>query len=802
MTKLRPYSLQRRLLVSMAVGFSILLLIISWLLWTYARTAANRTYDLLLAGATLSVLERVTFDANGPTVDLPQTAMDILSLAREDRIVYRIYSPDHGEITGTPDLPLPDHTALSTEMQFYTAELSEPFRFAVQGRQLTSPTGRDWVFVQVGQTLRARNAQQMSLFFYGIGWLAGVSLLGLLFVWLAIRASLHPLRAIETALANRSASDLSPLTGTPPYEIAGLFEAINTFIAQLARSRMLSERFIADVAHQTRTALSALRGQLDLGQDAASETALRDRLSRAGRQTDTTIQMTNQLLANAMVSHRSESNQLTPLDLRQLVRNTLAELLRERRLRDVSLSFDDQTEAKDAARIKGDEVSIREALRNLIDNAVRHGGATNTIAVRLLPEGNDLVLVVSDAGPGIAPDLRIAATERFRSLDPKTAGSGLGLAIVRQVIDGHDGKMQLGTSRLGGLRIALFFPRLIAFLLAILLLPAQSRAEELVIHAAADPQAMRPLIAAFAAQYPEQLPRPTITYVDYQTVDLYNDMLDQTVPVPDVVISSAMDFQVDLVNRGMARRLNLLSAIQPPDWARWRSELFGFTFEPAAVLYNTDILRAGDLPRSHRDLASYIRDNEAALQGRIGGYDLRRSGIGYLFATQDTIQSVQAQRLMEALGRADMRPYDTTALMAEAVARGELAFALNVIGSYALARNASKPEIGVHFFDDYNLVMTRSAFVPKAARNPEMGEAFVAFLLSDAGQRVIEESTPLIAIRPPNDAGNAPALHASRDDISFLPIRLGAGLLTFLDGIKREGFLRNWESTLRQTTTP
>lgn len=801
MTEPRPYSLQRRLLVSMAAGFSVLLLIISWLLWTYARTAADRTYDLLLAGATLSVLERVTFDAHGPTVDLPQTAMDILSLAPEDRITYRIFSPEHGEITGTPDLPLPDQ-ALSTDMQFYTADLTEPYRFAVQGRQLTSPSGRDWVFVQVGQTLRARKEQQMSLFLYGIGWLAVVSLLGLLFVWLAIRASLHPLRAIEAALASRSANDLSPLSGTPPQEVSGLFEAINTFIAQLARSRMLSERFIADVAHQTRTALSALRGQLDMGRDAETDGALRNRLIRAGRQTDATIHMTNQLLANAMVSHRSESNRLTPLDLRPLVRATLADLLRERRMRDVSLSFDDTTDGDAATLINGDEVSIREALRNLIDNAVRHGGASNTIAVRLSHEGAHMVLVVSDAGPGIAPDLRAAATERFRSLVPETAGSGLGLAIVRQVIEGHDGKMQLGTSRLGGLRVALLFPRLMALLIVLLALPVQSRAEELVIHAAADPQAMRPLIEAFVAQYPEQLPAPQITYVDYQTVDLYNDMLNPDMPAPDVVISSAMDFQVDLVNRGMARRLSLLSTIQPPEWARWRSELFGFTFEPAAVLYNTRILQAGDLPRSHRDLSSYIRNNEAALYGRIGGYDLRRSGIGYLFATQDTIQSVQAQRLMETLGRAAMRPYNTTAQMAEAVAKGELAFALNVIGSYALARNAAKPEIGVHFFDDYNLVMTRSVFVPKDAQNPEMGEAFVAFLLSDAGQRTIQENTPLIALRPPADAIHAPELPMTRDDTSFLPIRLGAGLLTFLDGIKRESFLRNWESTLLPVATP
>ncbi len=149
-----------------------------------------------------------------------------------------------------------------------------------------------------------------------------------------------------------------------------------------------------------------------------------------------------------------------------------------------------------------------------------------------------------------------------------------------------------------------------------------------------------------------------------------------------------------------------------------------------------------------------------------------------------------------------MRTFETTSGMAEAVSQGELVFALNVIGSYALARNADQPEIGVHFFDDYNLVMTRSAFVPKDARNPELGEAFVAFLLSDAGQGVIQRRTPLVAIRPPGDEAANPALPFARDDSGFVPIRLGAGLLTFLDAIKRENFLRNWDSTLVPVMAP
>ena len=64
----RSHSLKRRLLASMAAAFLLLLLLISVLLWNYSRAAANRTYDLLLAGAALSVLERVSYNSAGPTV--------------------------------------------------------------------------------------------------------------------------------------------------------------------------------------------------------------------------------------------------------------------------------------------------------------------------------------------------------------------------------------------------------------------------------------------------------------------------------------------------------------------------------------------------------------------------------------------------------------------------------------------------------------------------------------------------------------------------------------------------------------
>ena len=790
-------SLQRRLLITMAAGFAILLILISVLLWTYARTAANRTHDLLLAGSALAILERTSIGPSGATVDLPNAAMEILSLNPVDRVQYRVFVPGSREITGTRDLPLPGDLPPSGEPRFYDASYGgAPFRFVLQGRQLNAPGGREWVAVQVGQTVEARTAQQVSFFATGLAGLAVVSLIGLGFVWVAIRTALAPLRQIAGDLARREPGDLAPVDGAPPREIRGLFDAINGFITRLGQSRTLTETFIADVAHQTRTSLSALQGHLSLAADAEDYERMRARVVKADRQAERTVRLTNQLLANAMVIHRSDHANLRPVALKALVRDLLAESLRDSRMRTVSLSFAADGVAPGEDVVSGDEVSIREALRNLVENALRHGPPDNEIVISLEADPATIRLGVEDSGPGIPEADLPRATERFTSLSTRSDGSGLGLSIVKAVAEGHDAELVLGRSILGGLAVTLIFRRLVAGLVLLLggaLACTGAQAQVLRIYSATDTPAMQPLLDGFAAR----MPGVEVRYAEFQTLALYQHMLaPDPAGRPDVVISSAMDLQVDLVNRGLAMRLSPPAAAPAQDWAVWRSELFGFTFEPAVMVYDRRAVSEADLPSNHRDLASFVRDNERRLRGRIGGYDLRESGVGYLYATQDSLQGPQALRLIEVLGRAGLRTFCCTADMVAATAAGELDFAINTIGSYAGELAQATPHLGLHFFDDYNLVMSRTAFVPKDAESPELGAQFIAFLLSEAGQRIIAEETPLLPLVPTE----APVTRIERMIAArrgtFLPIRLTPGLLTFLDGLKKEEFLHAWDTSL------
>jgi two-component system sensor histidine kinase TctE len=134
--------------------------------------------------------------------------------------------------------------------------------------------------------------------------------------------------------------------------------------------------------------------------------------------------------------------------------------------------------------------------------------------------------------------------------------------------------------------------------------------------------------------------------------------------------------------------------------------------------------------------------------------------------------------------------------MVNATAEGELAFVFNAIGSYAATQVETKPNLGLHFFDDYNLVMSRTAFVPKGAKNTDLTAEFISFLLSPEGQRIIAEQTPLLPLIQ-SDTPSSQTERLIRYRLgTFLPIRLTPGLLTHLDDLKRQDFLSAWKTSL------
>ncbi|WP_269583780.1 ABC transporter substrate-binding protein [Roseibium sp. Sym1] len=314
-----------------------------------------------------------------------------------------------------------------------------------------------------------------------------------------------------------------------------------------------------------------------------------------------------------------------------------------------------------------------------------------------------------------------------------------------------------------------------------------SQAGDITVYSATDISAFQPLIDSFERIHPGQ----KILYREFDTRDLFEIVAADEAGDADVVISSATDLQVALVNQGRALPFRLDGEDALPAWARWRNELYGFTFEPVAVIYNKAAFDGRALPRNRSDLASSIRDNPDFFAGRIGSYDIGQSGVGYMFATQDLQRGYEFWRLVETFGRAGLRTFCCTSRIFDAVASGDLVYAYNVIGPYALASARKTSTVGVYTLDDYTFVSTRTAFVRKEAPNKAGGIDFVSYLLSPEGQSELAASSPFLPVSV--DIGKPlDKVIAFGNPEAMAPIKVGPGLIAYLDRMKREKLLADW----------
>lgn len=314
--------------------------------------------------------------------------------------------------------------------------------------------------------------------------------------------------------------------------------------------------------------------------------------------------------------------------------------------------------------------------------------------------------------------------------------------------------------------------------------------ERLRIAAATDREVMEPLITGFQQLNTET----TIDYVEMNTIEVYQSVLGGDGDgYPDLVISSAADLQVKLVNDGFAQSYVSPATLALPDWAKWRDEIFGFTFEPAVIAYNRTLVPETQVPRTRDAIVQLLRGNLKRYQGRVATYDVSASGIGYLFATQDAVLFGQFWQLVATLGNAHARLVGNTETMLNMIEQGEVLFAYNVLGSYAQARAAAGAPIGIVLPEDYTLVMARTALVPRRSPQPHLAGRFIDYLLSREGQETIATRSILYAISP-ETTGKASASSVRAESVGpLLPIALSPSLMVFLDKLKREQFMRQWQ---------
>lgn len=262
----------------------------------------------------------------------------------------------------------------------------------------------------------------------------------------------------------------------------------------------------------------------------------------------------------------------------------------------------------------------------------------------------------------------------------------------------------------------------------------------------------------------------------------------------DVLVSSAVDLQVKLVNDGCALRHRSAATQALPEALNWRDEVFGITREPAVLVYNRRLVSPPEAPRSRFDLIDLLRPEDSRFAGRVATYDIEQSGLGYLFAFLDSQQATTFGALIEAFDRTGAVATCCSAEIIDGVVSGRYLIAYNVLGSYALARAAEVPDLAVVAPEDYTLLLARAALIPRGAPAPDLAGRFVDFLLSPEGQQAMAQERLIVDFADP-DLAPGTFFQPTENQSALRQIPLSPVLLVGLDRQKRQLFLERWRET-------
>lgn len=293
-----------------------------------------------------------------------------------------------------------------------------------------------------------------------IAWLAlSVLLAALLVAWALSRWLLRPVHALTAGTRALAAGDYAArIDATRTDELGALASDFNALASALERHRDARRQWSADIAHELRTPISVLSGEIQALQDGV-RTVDAERLASLQAECGRLRSLVEDLYQLSLSEAGALSYRFEPMDLVEVVRE--AARAHEDGLREDGLRL--QVSATAACPLaRGDRARLRQLLDNLLANARRYTDRPGTVAITLVRERDGSRLTIEDSAPGV-PDAALPHLfERLYRVEPsrsrKFGGAGLGLAICRNIVEAHGGRIVAVHSPLGGLRIDITLP--------------------------------------------------------------------------------------------------------------------------------------------------------------------------------------------------------------------------------------------------------------------------------------------------------------------------------------------------------
>lgn len=434
-------------------GAAVLTVLLFFVVRSYATQIAQQGQDSILAASVSSILDAAVIRDGSVEVDFPYSAFSILSTPSDDRIFYAIYRDDT-LLSGYPKLPQAPMTLGAKSVFLTTIFQGDTIRLVTARRILVGENFRSQVSVVVSQTqdelTATLNHISRNVAVFGIGFFI---LAALLSYW-ATSITIDRLTRLTMSVTRRGPQDLTPVSAPMPIEMVPLVTSLNTLMDRLDQSLNRSEDFIAEAAHRVRTPLATVRSYAEATLQRVSKEENRQALRSMVRAIDESSRAAGQLLDHAMITFRADHLERQDIDLIELVTELMRSLSPIADMKDIEFVL----HVTSPVQVAGDPILLQNAVRNVIDNALKYSPSESVISITVLPSPSPRV-IVCDQGPGFPSNQMSILTERFTRGDNAqgTIGSGLGLTIAQEVAVAHDGTLELSNLPKGGACVTFTF---------------------------------------------------------------------------------------------------------------------------------------------------------------------------------------------------------------------------------------------------------------------------------------------------------------------------------------------------------
>nr|WP_216655208.1 sensor histidine kinase [Stenotrophomonas maltophilia] len=454
----RVHSLRGLLLRRLWLPLLVLLLCSAVGSFALARFYAGQVYDRWLLDSAMSLSELVTVQDGRASIEITPAVSRMFSWDTADEVHGEVVDAEGGRLYGDlPEaLPRPAIAAGNDDDAIYYDARVRGQAVRMVEVVVSAGPGHD-IRLRVAETLRKRHRLERKLLLTSVPFQAAILALAAWLAWSGTGAAARHANLVARKLASPRPDPLAPLDPAQeaPRELWPAVEAYNALLQRLDAMQDAQRRFVSNAAHQLRTPLAAMQVELESSlrqhDPQAQQLALSGTLAGLAR----LQHLVNQLL---MLSRSEDPHgsalPLQPMDLAALARGVVERYADRALAAGVDLGYEGPD---DGVQVQGDPQLLREALGNLLDNALRYGAVPGVITLGVRQEAEGVQAWVDDDGAGIAEAERTRVTERFYRASSEGDGCGLGLAIVAEIAQRHGAILMIDTAPIGGARVGLRF---------------------------------------------------------------------------------------------------------------------------------------------------------------------------------------------------------------------------------------------------------------------------------------------------------------------------------------------------------